>query len=204
MKTVRILARQIGLLVKHGDYKKTLSEGNYWVWPNETIYVYNRGELLQNPPCDLAVLLQYPDVAAALDLVEVKDNEIALQYESGLFQTILRKGRWAYWKGVKQYEYVKVDLSQLEIPSSIDLTTLMPQPLTEFVRTYSVEAHEQGVLFIDWKFDRVLNAGTYYWWKNNTPIHVLKVDTRHQQMEVRVAVACEGERRETRLTDVDS
>ncbi|GAB4032273.1 slipin family protein [Spirosoma gilvum] len=184
MKTVRIQAWQIGLLFKQGGYKKLLSEGAHWVWPNETVYVYNKGERLQNPPCDLDVLLSYPEVAAALDVVEVNDHEIALQYEKGLFQSILPKGRWAYWKGIKQYDYLKADLSQLDIPASIDLASLMPTPLSAYVRTYTVEAHEQGVLFIDWTFERVLKPGVYYWWKNNTPVHVLKVDTRQQQMEV--------------------
>ena len=181
---VRVQAHQIGLVFKQGGYQKMLSAGNHWLWSNETVYVYNQGDLLQNPPCDLAVLLAYPEVAAALDVVEVKDHEIALQYADGLFQTILRKGRWAYWAGVKQYQYSKVDMSQLEIPAEIDLTSLMPQPLSAYVRTFSVEAHEQGVLFIDWKFNRVLSAGTYMWWKNNTPVNVLKADMRQQQLEV--------------------
>ncbi|ADB37541.1 slipin family protein [Spirosoma linguale] len=184
MKFVRIQALQIGLVFKYGAYKQLLSPGQYWLWSNETVHVYNQGELLQNPPCDLSILLQYPDVADALDVLEVSDNEIVLQYEHGLFQTILRKGRWAFWKGVKQYQYIRADVSQLEIPATIDLVSLMPQPLSAYVRAFNVEAHEQGVLFIDWKFDRVLTAGTYYWWKNTTPIHVLKADMRQQQMEV--------------------
>ncbi|WP_332369398.1 slipin family protein [Spirosoma telluris] len=184
MKTVRILARQIGLVFKYGGYQKLLLEGNYWVWSSEIVYVYNRDERLQNLPCDLAVLLEYPEIAAELDVIEVKDNEIALQYESDHFQSILQKGRWAYWKGVKNYTYQKVDFSNLEIPANINLMSIMSTPLSAFVRMYPVEAHEQGVLFIDWKFDRVLTAGTYYWWKNNVPIHVLKVDTRQQQLEV--------------------
>ncbi len=194
MKTVRILAHQIGLVFKHGGYRKILTEGNHWLWASETVYVYNQGERFQNPPCDLALLLDYPEVAAALDVVEVMDSEIALQYEridetNGLFHAVLTKGRWAYWKsarrsGVEPYYYVKADLSQLDIPASINLAALMPQPLGAFVRTYTVEAHEQGVLFIDWKFDRILTAGTYYWWKNTTSIHVLKADMRQQQIEI--------------------
>ncbi|GAB4001774.1 slipin family protein [Spirosoma daeguense] len=184
MRTVRILARQIGLLFKHGTFKKILSEGNHWIWSNESIYVYNQGDQLQTLPCDLSVLLSYPEVADLLDVIDVKEGEIALQYEQGIFQTILTKRRWAYWKGVKQYEYIKVDTTQLDIPASVDLAALMPNPLSAYVRTYAVEAHEQGVLFIDWKFERVLSAGTYHWWKNNTPVHVVKVDTRQQQMEV--------------------
>jgi hypothetical protein len=189
MKTVRILAWQIGLVFKQGGYKKLLREGSYWLWPNETAYVYNQGEAVKNLPCDVAVLLTYPDVSEALDIIEVQDNEIALQYEriSGgerLFQQVLPKGRWAYWKGVKQYDYIKADLNQLEIPAQIDLVTLMPQPLSAYVRTYAVEAHEQGILFINWQVERLLTAGVYYWWKNNTPVHVLKVDMRQQQLEV--------------------
>jgi hypothetical protein len=184
MTTVRILARQIGLVFKHAGYRKMLSEGSHWIWPGETVHVYEQGTLLQNPPCDLTVLLSYPEIADLLDVVEVNDNEIALQFESDRFQSILQKGRWAYWKGIKQFTYIKANLSQLDIPADIDLISLMPQPLSAFVRTYTLEAYEKGVLFIDWKFDRILTAGTYYWWKNNIPVHVAKVDTRQQQVEI--------------------
>ncbi|TAE24978.1 MAG: slipin family protein [Cytophagales bacterium] len=189
MKTVRIQAHQIGLLFKHEGFQRVLTQGKYWVWPTETAYVYNRGEQLQNPPLDLAVMLDQPEVAAQLDVVDVQDNEIALQYENGLYKTILRKGRYAFWKGrsadaVRQYTYVRADLNQLTIPADVDLASLMPAPLGPYVRTFAVEAHERGVLFIDWAFDRVLQPGTYQWWKNNTLVHVLKVDMRQQQLEV--------------------
>lgn len=184
MKTVRIQAWQIGLVFKQGGYKRILSEGKHWFWLNETVHVFNRGERLQNAPCDLDVLLSYPDVAAALDIVEVKDPEIALQYEKGLFLSILPKGRWAYWKGIKQYDYQKADLRQIGIPATVDPVLLTAAPLSAYVRTFTIEAQEQGVLFIDWTFDRILKPGVYSWWKNSTPIHVAKVDTRQQQMEV--------------------
>ncbi|RRB07189.1 slipin family protein [Larkinella rosea] len=184
MKMVRVLARQVGLVFKHDAFKRVLLEGKHWIWPGETVSVFVQGTPVPSVPYDLSVLLEQPEIAALIDVVEVKDNEIALQYERGLFQTVLTKGRWAYWKGVKQFEYMKADISQLDIPVNIDLVTLMPQHLSAFVRTHTVEAHEKGVLFIDWNFSRLLSAGTYYWWKNNTPVHVAKVDTRQQQMEV--------------------
>jgi hypothetical protein len=184
MKTVRIQAHQVGLLFKHEGFQRVLIQGKHWVWPTETAYVYNRGEQLQNPPLDLAVMLDQPEVAAALDVVDVQDNEIALQYENGLYKTILRKGRYAFWKGVKHYTYVRADLNQLTIPADVDLASLIPAPLGPYVRTFAVEAHERGVLFIDWAFDRVLQPGTYQWFKNNIPVHVLKVDMRQQQLEV--------------------
>jgi regulator of protease activity HflC (stomatin/prohibitin superfamily) len=184
MKTVRIQTQEIGLLFRNGDFHQVLLPGKHWIWPNETLYFYKRGDLLQNPPRDLTVLLSYPEIAAELDVVEVKDNEIALQYENDLFRAVLPKGRWAYWKGVKNYRYQILDVTQLAIPAEVDLAALLPQPLGAYVRTTTVEGHDKGVLFIDWKFDRVLEPGVYHWWKNNTPVHVLKVDTRRQQMEI--------------------
>lgn len=96
IKTVRIQTQKIGLMFKHGDFQKVLAPGKHWIWPNETVYVYNRGEWLQNLPCDLTVLLSYSAVAAELEIVEIQDNEIALQYEGKLFQAVIPKGRWAY------------------------------------------------------------------------------------------------------------
>jgi regulator of protease activity HflC (stomatin/prohibitin superfamily) len=52
------------------------------------------------------------------------------------------------------------------------------------VRSYNLENYEKGALFVDGKFDRVLASGVYYWWKNAISIHVGKVDTRAQQLEI--------------------
>jgi len=48
-----------------------------------------------------------------LTIVEVKDNEIALQYENGNFRYVLGPGRSAFWKGVTDYSFIKADLRQL-------------------------------------------------------------------------------------------
>lgn len=184
MKMVRIQGLQIGLVVKHGGYERMLLPGSHWLWGSEEVHVYNQGTLLENPPVDLAVLLAIPEVAAALNVIEVGDNELALQYERNMFQRLLGRGRWVYWKGVREFNYRIFDLNQLDIPADVDLASLMPQPLGTFVRSFAVEGHEKGLLFIDWKFNRILDAGLYNWWKNNTPLHVLKVDMRQQQMEI--------------------
>ena len=40
------------------------------------------------------------------------------------------------------------------------------------------------MLFVDGKFEQILDSGVYYWWKNNIAIFVGKVDTRRQQLEI--------------------
>ncbi|TAD82387.1 MAG: slipin family protein, partial [Bacteroidetes bacterium] len=53
-----------------------------------------------------------------------------------------------------------------------------------YVRSYTVESHEEALLFIDGKFEKSLTGGVYHWWRNNTTILVAKADTRVQQLEI--------------------
>ena len=53
-------------------------------------------------PVELNILLQDKALADILHVVEVKDNEIVLQYENGLLKQVLTAGRYAFWKSVVQ------------------------------------------------------------------------------------------------------
>ncbi len=39
-------------------------------------------------------------------------------------------------------------------------------------------------MFVDGKFEKALNPGVYYFWKNANPINVLKADLRQMQLEI--------------------
>jgi len=52
------------------------------------------------------------------------------------------------------------------------------------VRTTTVEGHEKGLLFTGGQFNGVLDSGTYYWWKNNISVQVIKADMRQQVLEM--------------------
>jgi regulator of protease activity HflC (stomatin/prohibitin superfamily) len=47
-----------------------------------------------------------------------------------------------------------------------------------------VEGFEKGVLFIDGVFDKILDPGLYYYWKNEKAVQIFKTDLRIQQMEI--------------------
>jgi hypothetical protein len=183
MKKVRVNAYQKALVMKRGGYKKMLSEGVYWFWNNETVYKYDITAPFI-PPVELNILLQDAILADALHIVEVKDHEIVLQYENGLLTRVLTAGRYAFWKSVIQYEFVRADISKVEITEPIDRNTLQNKLVTSYVRSFTVENYEQGVLFIDGKFVSTLSSGVYNFWKNSIPVQVSKVDTRLQQLEI--------------------
>ncbi|MEO6231619.1 MAG: slipin family protein [Ferruginibacter sp.] len=183
MKQVKVNAYQAALVFKNGVYKKMLKEGTYWFWFGETVLKYD----LAKPfvaMVDLNILLQDAQLAEALIVVDVKDNEIALQYENGLLKQVLTAGRYAYWKGIINYQFVMADISKIDITENISRATLQNKLVAPYVRMYTVESHENAVLFVDGKYAQVLQSGVYFWWKNSITVLVGKADNRMQQIEI--------------------
>ncbi len=183
MKRIRIAANQIGLVFKNGVYKKMLTEGKYWLGWSTQVLVFN----IEHPflsPVQLNILLQDAALAEKLHVVEVGDAEMVLQYENGLLTKVLQAGRYAYWKNSTQYQFVKANIGNIKIDENISRATLQNKLVAPYVRFYSVENYEQAILFIDGKFEQVLTAGVYYWWKNGITILVAKTDMRTQQLEI--------------------
>lgn len=182
MKRVQINPYQIGLVFKKGAYKRMLKEGVYWLW-NEDVMVYDMTKQFI-APVELNILLQDVELAEALNVIDVKDNEIVLLYENGLLKQVLNAGRYTFWKSIVQYNFVRADISKIGITEDIDKATLLNKLIAPYVRSSSVEHYEQAVLFVDGKYVSVLQSGVYYWWKNSIAIHVGKVDKRMQQLEI--------------------
>jgi SPFH domain / Band 7 family len=182
MKRVKVNAYQAALVFKNGVYQKMLKEGKYWLW-NETAVLYDLNRQFI-PFVELNILLQDAELASALHVVDVKDNEIALQYENGLLKGVLTAGRYTFWKGMIDYAFVTADTGKIEITENISRSTLQNRLLAPYVRNYTVENYEKALLFVDGKYVQPLASGVYYWWKNAITIVVGKADTRVQQLEV--------------------
>ena len=183
MKNIRVSAYQVALVFKRGVYQRMLKEGNYWFWKNETVHVYN----ITQPfvaTVELNILLQDVALADALHVVEVKDNEIVLQYENGLLKQVLTAGRYTFWKSMIVYDFVRADIGKVEVTENIDRATLQNKLVAPYVRSFTVESHEQGVLYVDGKFVQTLEAGVYNYWKNGIAVLVNKLDMRQQQAEI--------------------
>ena len=183
MKRVRTSVGKAGLIISNGNYKKAVKAGVYWLWPWKEMREYDMAKPFV-PPVDLNILLADVKLAEMLIVVDVKDNEIALQYEHDNFKAVLTPGRYAFWKGVVNYKFMMADLSKIEITEDIGLNTLVKPALLQYVRVYTVESYEKGLLMIDGKFAKVLGNGVYFFWKNPIAVSVLKADMRQLQLEI--------------------
>jgi hypothetical protein len=183
MKRVKVNAWKKGLVFKNDNLIKILNEGTYWLWPSEQLFECDMSKPLITP-FNLNILLKNEDFVKATLMVEVKNNQLALQYENELFTGVLLPGRHIFWKGLIDYSFIIVDLNQMEMDVGIEKALLTKKEIAPFVRTFVVESFEKAVMFVDGKFKKIMEPGTYNFWKNSTSIVFSKADLRTQQMEI--------------------
>lgn len=183
MKRIRINEGKVGLVFRNGDYRRVITAGTSWISLMESVVVCNLTDQFYASK-ELNILLKDQVLASMLEVVDVKDNEIVIQYADGKFKQVLTVGKYAFWKGIVEYTFTRVDLSDHNITQDISKAVLTTNQVLNYVRTYSVFSYEKGLLIIDGKFEKELDKGTYYFWKNATTISVLKADMRKLQMEV--------------------
>lgn len=183
MKRIKLNEWQVALVFKNGAYQRCLTAGKYWCGFNEYVYKYEMTEPFQSP-VELNILLRDEKLAGLLELIEVKEDELVLQLENGLLKTVLTAGRYTFWKSVVNYTFIRADISQPLIDGQLNRTWFSKGVLSNWVRTIEVLNYEKGLLYIDGKFNTVLEPGCYYWWKNQVPVQVYRADMRQLQLEI--------------------
>lgn len=183
IRKITINAYQVGLVFKNRKLEKVLQEGEFWIFGNREIMLYDMKQSFV-APIKLTLLLQNETLASLLEIVEVADNEIALYFVNGIFNEVLTTGRYAFWKGYKENTFTKVDLSKVYITEQITVALLENQKLRAYTKRFQVMNYEKGLLFVNGAFVKELQAGSYYFWNNAISVEVKTADIRMQQMEI--------------------
>ncbi len=183
MKRVIVPNNFVGLVFRNENLVRVLTAGTYWLFFGEKVEMYDQSKLFL-PAQNLNVLLQHADLAALLQVAELRDHEIGLLFRDNVFSNVLGPGKYAFWNGATVFAMVKADTGNIHIGGEVDKALLEKALLQPFVRKVEVASHEKGILFIDGKAGDILEPGTYYWWKNATTIGVLKADMRRVTVDV--------------------
>lgn len=183
MKRIRINQGKVGLVFRNGDYRNVLTAGMHWVSLFDNVVEYDMVKPFMAPKT-IDLFLHDQKLVSMLDIVRVGDNEIALKYKRGNFREVLTPGTYVYWKGLIDYTFVKVDLTKIEITEDIELSVKKHRALIPYIRVCKVESYEKAILMVNGAFYKQLDAGDYYFWKNEIALNVLKADMRQVQMEV--------------------
>lgn len=183
MRKVIINENQKGFLFKNGKYVKLLSAGKYYVFGGQQIEIAELELPIDSLRATLDTLLRDPAVAKLASVVEVGDRELALHFEDGKFQSVLRRGKYAFWAVDKVHTFEIVDISTPEVSPDVPTYIFSKIPTTYYTKI-EVSEFQKARLYFDRKFIRILDAGTYYFWKNGTRVEAGFVDMRLTQMDI--------------------
>ncbi len=187
MKKIIINENQRGFLFKNGKFVKLLGAGKYRIFGGKDIEIFS----IENPQfaiasqkCTLETLLSDENFANSVEVVDIADEEYALHYVNGNFLSLLNfQGKWASWKGANVHEFKKIDVSSPIVDESVPEYIFSKIPAARYIKI-EVAEYQKARIYFNRKPERILDAGTYYFWNNGIRIDVDLIDTRLTQMNV--------------------
>ncbi len=183
MKKIIINENQRGLLFKNGKYVKMLKAGKYYATSSKNIEVLEIENEIKPQSCSLETLLEDKEVLACVSVVEVEDEKLAMHFVNGQFISVIPRGKHAFWADNQKHEYLFVDISNPEVDSDFPEYLFAKIPCFHYTKV-EVSEYQKARLYFNKKFIRILDSGTYYFWKGCAKIDVSYVDTRLTQMVI--------------------
>lgn len=117
-------------------------------------------------------------------VLEVEDGEIALRFADGRFQDVFTTGKYGYWNIAVKQEFVRIKLDRGEVGDELKSALREHAALRPYLYRFDVAGHEKGLLLRDGVLERILEPGTYRFWKGGSEFRVLAVDTRLKQIDM--------------------
>lgn len=183
MKKIIINENQRGLLFKNGKYVKMLTAGKYLLCASKQVEVCSLTEQLIPVKCAIGTLIADPAVQKEVVLVEVKDEQMALHFVNGKFKTVLPRGEYAFWQVNEKHEFKIVDISSPYVSNEVPEYIFNKIPSIYYVKI-EVAQHQKARLYFNRKLEKILDAGTYYFWKNGVKVEADFLDTRLTQLNI--------------------
>lgn len=183
MKKMIINENQKGFLFKDGRFVKLLEAGKYYIFGDREVEVVSLGAMAASKRCELDTLLANRAVAEQTTVVEVADQELALHFVNGKFSAVLPRGRYAFWTVVDRHTFQLVDISTPEVGKEVPEYIFARLPQTVYTKV-EVAEYQRARLYFNRKLVRILEPGTYYFWKNDIRVEAELVDTRLTQMNI--------------------
>jgi hypothetical protein len=195
-KTINIADHQRVFVYIRDQFKKVLGPGQHRVSKfggevrQET---YDITDVIFNHPKEKFLLSQYKDkLDTYLEKFEMRDTEVGLLYRDEHLVNVLAPGSvLTVWKGVEDIRVETIDISE---SPQIDESLIgllgrgwnigKSRELANAVTYTEVTDEHVGLLMINGKLERILQCGSYGFWKYNRSISIKLLDLRLQAIEV--------------------
>ena len=181
MMKIVINENQRGLVYENGKFVKLLTAGKYRFFKNKNVDIVSELVRINTTVCSLDTLLENDEFKNAVEVYEIKENELGLRFINGRFVESFKTGKLAFFKTKTDTEMKIIDTSKPEITGFNPAVIGLPQ--TTYIK-FEVLSYEKGLLYIDNQLAKVLEGGIYYFWRNGSSIKVETVDTRLIQLNI--------------------
>ena len=195
-KRVTVKKNERGMLLRNGDFDRFLAPGTHWLVSALDVLRVEKFALEQ--PAFTHVLVDYlmarepAVVEAEFVRVELSETQVGLRSENGVLVEVLPPGtRRLYWKGLVDVAVETIDIAgSADVPPGVVARLVQTQLRQRAVAglggvlQVQVPEHSAGVMYVDGKIERLLESGSYAFWKFNRNVSVEAVDLRLQAVEV--------------------
>jgi len=185
------------LLFRKGDFVEILGPGEHFRF--DPLYRLTAEKFalantrFEHRLADFLVKAEPEAVAREFHVVELGPAEVGLRFENGVLAEVLAPNtRRLYWKGYIDLRFERIDIAT---DFTVDAKQL-PQLIVALTRgtvnvagadgvlAVQVPQYHAGVLYVDGKVAKLLEAGMHYFWKFVRDLRVETVDLRLQVIEV--------------------
>ena len=180
---------EVGLLFRNNSFIKALPPKTYRIMPFTRKWILSvdmSGKF--EPEYELALYLEDRFLADRLEIISLKDNEIALHYVDGNFSDIIAFGTHAYFNTIKKHTFIVIDTNSPYLPDNVDLNIFNRDYFRKegykYINAFAVPAGKAGILTVNGEFVKTLPAGNHYFIKGTNTVEVKVVDTRNRLIEV--------------------
>ena len=177
------------LLIRKKRLADILAPGEYWIFTlgrNIELERYNiKDPVFASERADYIVREQ-PELASRyFTVVDTADSQVAVVYLDGKLARVVKPGnRVLFWRGAVAVTFDLIDVrKEPEVPERL-LSALARLGRESLVTFAAVEQGKRGLVYIDGRLVRELEAGTYGFWNVVTTPRVDVLEVRRQTVEV--------------------
>lgn len=174
----------IGFLYQNGLFKKMLSPGifNYYSFLKQTIKIVKAKGLIDTQELDINALKKDETFLKSIIEINVPDSFIGLYFVNNKLMQILRPGEFACWNIFETNTFVLIDTTEIYV-DDIHMKYIRSIP-EMYYQQVNVLAGNVGLLYFNNKYEKTLDSGTYYFWKNPVNVSVKQYNLKIQQLNV--------------------
>lgn len=177
--------QECGYLLKNGIFKKLLTAGKYRFLKELGYEVKIVPMTGQVKTCDIPVeiLMKNTEFASRVIRAEIPDECIAIHFLNKAYKDVITGQEALYWNVYESNEFQLINITESDMEKVLPrmYMDLMPARL---YKKLMIKDGEIGLLYIDNRFEKRLEQGSYYFWNYGAEVTCKIFNMKIQQLDI--------------------